>query len=100
MGLPGAYETRIDGRLSIGRDSSPEWLRKRFAQSGLDNLSRNHAVLEMLAGRVTVTDLGSSNGTYVNSVRIEANLPTALASGDLLRFAASLTVTVRSGGAA
>ncbi len=39
-------------------------------------------------------NLGSSNGTFVDGVRIPPNKPIALKSGALVRFAANLSVTI------
>lgn len=43
-------------------------------------VSRHHARFDLAGDQLTVTDLGSLNGTYVNRQRIDA--PTALANGD------------------
>ncbi len=49
-------------------------------------VSRRHALVAIDAsGQVTITDLKSTGGTYVNDARIEA--PQALHAGDLVRFA-------------
>lgn len=45
-------------------------------------VSRHHAVLERIGHGYLITDQGSSNGTYVNGVRISQ--PTALYSGDTI----------------
>jgi pSer/pThr/pTyr-binding forkhead associated (FHA) protein len=47
-------------------------------------VSTRHAELLLRGGAFVVTDLGSTNGTFVNSQRIAQ--PTRLADGDLLRF--------------
>jgi len=47
-------------------------------------VSTRHAELALRGGAFVVTDLGSTNGTFVNSQRIAQ--PTRLADGDLLRF--------------
>ena len=47
------------------------------------SVSRAHAVVEVGAGRAFVRDLGSTNGTYLNGRRIEAE---SLRDGDELRF--------------
>ena len=47
-------------------------------------VSTRHAELVLRGGAFVVTDLGSTNGTFVNSVRITQ--PTRLGDGDLLRF--------------
>jgi pSer/pThr/pTyr-binding forkhead associated (FHA) protein len=43
-------------------------------------VSRRHAVLTQRNGEISIEDLGSLNGTFVNRRRIEA--PTRLQSGD------------------
>ncbi|WP_284618863.1 GGDEF domain-containing protein [Aquabacterium humicola] len=48
------------------------------------SVSRRHAELEVVAGAMLISDLGSSNGTYVNDVRLEA--PRPLKDGDLIRL--------------
>jgi pSer/pThr/pTyr-binding forkhead associated (FHA) protein len=44
------------------------------------SVSQHHAVFRVRGHTVTIEDLGSTNGTTVNGIRIE--LPTALAPGD------------------
>lgn len=44
------------------------------------SVSRSHALLSAQAAQVTLQDLGSSNGTYVNGKRLEQETP--LAEGD------------------
>jgi pSer/pThr/pTyr-binding forkhead associated (FHA) protein len=66
-------------------------------------VSRSHARIAVLAGTVTVEDLGSTNGTFVNGRQVRE--PTRLAPGDELslgsealqvrrRSASALTVKV------
>ncbi|MDM0018919.1 FHA domain-containing protein [Variovorax saccharolyticus] len=45
--------------------------------------SRDHAVIDVEQAFVTITDLGSRNGTFVNDVRIESQV---LAHGDAIRL--------------
>jgi len=47
-------------------------------------ISRHHCVIRLTAGEATVSDLGSSNGTYVNEERIRSQAP--LHSGDVLKL--------------
>ncbi|MDX9991403.1 MAG: FHA domain-containing protein [Anaerolineales bacterium] len=47
-------------------------------------ISRLHAVIRLLSGQPTVMDLGSSNGTYLNGVRLIANVESPLRQSDLL----------------
>ncbi len=50
-------------------------------------MSRRHFQMEIRAGNFIVTDLGSTNGTFVNGQRIERS---ALASGDVITAGASV----------
>jgi pSer/pThr/pTyr-binding forkhead associated (FHA) protein len=50
------------------------------------SVSSHHALLEVRADVVMVTDLGSTNGVIVNDAKIVANTPTALKSGDHVVF--------------
>ncbi len=65
------------GRTQIGRQAG--------AAIVLDdqNVSRRHAVLERDDRRVVLTDLGSSNGTWVNQMRLDD--PGELRDGDEVR---------------
>lgn len=56
-----------------------------------DSVSRNHARLEYEAGGWRVTDLGSTNGTYLNGDRLPPNVPTPLPYGANIRFGAVLS---------
>jgi pSer/pThr/pTyr-binding forkhead associated (FHA) protein/tRNA A-37 threonylcarbamoyl transferase component Bud32 len=69
----------LEGEFVIGRAESGE------GRLGDDpELSRRHArVFRDAAGRLTIEDLGSSNGTFVNGVRVEE--PTPLEVGDAVR---------------
>jgi ABC-type multidrug transport system ATPase subunit len=49
-------------------------------------VSRYHARLEWVADNLQITDLGSTNGTLLNSVQIESNVPHALKDGDIIRI--------------
>lgn len=47
-------------------------------------VSREHVRMHIEDGKLYVTDLGSTNGTFLANVRLEANTPTALRKGDEL----------------
>jgi len=51
---------------------------------GAETVSRRHAMFTREAGRFTLSDLGSTNGTFVNGRRIQS--PVALKRGDEVRF--------------
>lgn len=65
------------GSLDIGRDTN-----NGVALPNDTNASRRHATLQVAGGQATVTDNGSSNGTFVNGVRIPAQSPHPLNPGD------------------
>ena len=61
-----------------------------------EKASRNHARLEIQPdGALILTDLGSTNGTYVNGRRIGG--PTAVRSGDELRVGGSVIAVTADG---
>ena len=87
----------LDGPMRIGREPpAEERLIKAINDLGYDNISRSHADLlrDAAIGGIFVVDLGSSNGTFVDGVRIPANKPVSLKTGAVVRFAANLSVTV------
>jgi hypothetical protein len=47
-------------------------------------VSRLHATIKIDRDKVTITDLGSANGTRINSKKIAAHQPYALSSEDIL----------------
>ena len=49
-------------------------------------VSRDHALLKRSSRAITITDLGSTNGTAVNGVRLAPNSPETLRDGDELRL--------------
>lgn len=62
----------------------------RGAQSDLvlpdDSVSTTHARLDFEDGAWRLTDLGSTNGTFVESVRLAPEVPTPLVYGSSVRF--------------
>src|SRR5262245_62701724 len=67
----------VDGSATtIGRDAS--------SQLNIPDhlMSRRHCTLELASGCFTLRDLGSSNGTYVNSMPVSERV---LAHGDRIR---------------
>ena len=53
----------------------------------LDNISRRHAQFTVLAGAVTVKDLGSTNGTYLNEVEVDEEV---LKNGDHVKVGGAI----------
>ena len=48
--------------------------------------SSHHAELRSMGQDYTVTDLGSTNGTFVNGQQIDRNMPRVLRTGDIIRI--------------
>lgn len=69
--------------MSIGRDAA-----HAIALVNDMGVSRSHAQIVRQADQTLIEDLGSTNGTYVNGVRISA--PTPIKPGDTLQLGASL----------
>jgi diguanylate cyclase (GGDEF)-like protein len=68
--------------------NSPRLVVGREARSNVclddDTVSREHATLTVVDGRVLIEDLGSLNGTFINEQRVL--IPTQVNDGDQLRF--------------
>lgn len=67
--------THTIGRLPLNDVSIPD-----------PYVSGKHAQLEITQEGVAITDLGSSNGTFVNDARLPANVRTALNENDTIRI--------------
>lgn len=71
------------GRLSENQPIEPDIDLTPF--KAFDNgVSRLHAVIRKSDGNVVLVDLGSSNGTYVNGLRIMPNIEQPLRHGDIV----------------
>jgi len=80
-----------EGRSVVGRDSSCR-IRLPFA-----DVSREHCELVAEDDALRVSDLGSSNGTFVNREKLDAESPRTLSAGDLLTIG-NYTFVVRIDG--
>src|SRR5262245_34718082 len=76
--LPDGRTFWLTGRTSIGRQGDNDLVLNAHT------ISRRHALLSMDASGYVVSDLHSSNGTYVNGMPITR--VTSLRDGDDLRF--------------
>ena len=79
-----------DSGLRLGRSSSCDIAIKSI------ELSRSHCIFECVGGGLSVTDLGSENGTYVNGERLERE-PRSLRIGDSVAVGISHLVIVGPG---
>jgi hypothetical protein len=106
--LSGAHQFRLPtdalpaviGRADAGQTSRPQVDLAPYG--GLERgVSRQHARLLWRDGRLMIEDLASTNGTWVNDVRLAPNVPHPLWDGDILRLGTlRLRVQVRAGGTA
>lgn len=76
--------TLILGRSALGEPSPTINLTRHHA--GLLGVSRRHAAIHVVDGDHTITDLNSSNGTWVNHETLAPGQPHPLRSGDLVRL--------------
>ena len=76
--MPNGQETILKGQMTLGRSVETD--------IRLDDTiaSRKHAVIDVVGEQVTLTDLNSSNGTYVNELKIGASM--TLHDGDRVRI--------------
>lgn len=54
-----------------------------------NTISRTHCRISRKGAQITVTDLQSANGTYINGIRLQPNRPYLLKQGDVIRLANS-----------
>lgn len=82
--LPVSERTEFTlGRLSDNQPIEPDIDLSEY--KAFDNgVSRLHAIIRQNQGNVIVVDLGSSNGTYVNGLRIMPNIEHPLRHGDIV----------------
>ena len=78
--------TLEEGEHVLGRDPDAEI----FLNSA--GVSRHHARIRISAGRATIEDLGSKNGTFVGDQRVEG--PRSLGDGDIIGVG-SVKLTLR-----
>lgn len=77
--------------------------RKREAVDGLvtinPKIGRKHCRVDKNGEQYTVTDLASTNGTFVNGMRLQPGQPQIIKSGDILRLAnTDFQLTIRERG--
>ncbi len=75
----------IVGRGSEGQSMVPD-IDLHPYQAFDSGVSRLHAAIKIDPDQIIVFDLGSSNGTSINGIKITPNEPNVLKNGDLLCF--------------
>lgn len=78
-----------DERFIIGRatrNGEPTGAQYEFSTE-ITPISRLHAQIEYKEGSYYIKDLGSSNGTYLNGVKLEVEQPYLIEDGDKIAFA-------------
>lgn len=89
----GNVEVPAGTSLLLGRDPAESLVAAAFAQ--FDNVSRRHATVTVDdAGRATIRDEHSTNGTFVNGDRVLPGTTVRLADGDTVRLGADVTADV------
>ncbi len=71
------------GRITDGQPIMPDIDLAPY-QAYTSGVSRLHAVIKRAGDRVSLMDLGSSNGTYINGKRLNPNIEQVLYNGDVV----------------
>ena len=89
----GNVEVPAGTSLLLGRDPQESLVAAAFA--GFDNVSRRHATVTVDdAGRASIRDEHSTNGTFVNGDRVLPGTTVRLADGDTVRLGGDATAEV------
>lgn len=89
-------DVNFTSNLAVGRD--PAFCSFASQLQEFDKVSRKHAIVEVgPASGLSIVDMGSTNGTYVNGVRLDPNARSAVKVGDGLSFSKALTGQILGG---
>jgi hypothetical protein len=89
-------DVTFESSLAIGRDSDFCKFSERLR--AFESVSRRHAHIEVNAeSDLSLVDMGSTNGTYVNGSRLEQAARTTIRIGDEISFSRGLTCQVHRG---
>jgi pSer/pThr/pTyr-binding forkhead associated (FHA) protein len=99
--VAGALSLRGQG-LVIGLDGNGPWTVGREGVGGehlqsYDTISRRHARIERADGALSVRDLRSANGTFVDGARVPEERTVPLRAGAQLGLGRSVELTVEVG---
>jgi pSer/pThr/pTyr-binding forkhead associated (FHA) protein len=70
----------VPGPVSIGRTSDNDLAIPEYT------ISTRHCILALISGQYRLTDLGATNGTMVNDVKLTPRKPFALNGGETIRM--------------
>ncbi|MFT3837632.1 MAG: FHA domain-containing protein [Myxococcaceae bacterium] len=84
----GEFPLKSDKNVVIGRSSELDMVLVE------DMVSRKHAKITITSGKITIEDLGSTNGTFVNGEKVKS---TRLKEGDRILIGTSILKLVRQG---
>lgn len=87
----GEFPLKGDKQLIIGRSSELDIVLVE------DMVSRKHAKITLSAGKITIEDLGSTNGTFVNGEKVKTS---RLKEGDRILVGTSILKLVKAGAGA
>ena len=71
------------GRASEGQPITPDVDLSEFNAFDF-GVSRLHIVVRLKEEKLSIMDLGSSNGTFINSIRVPVNSEQSISSGDVV----------------
>ena len=77
----GEFPLKMNRQVTIGRSSELDMVLVE------DMVSRKHAKISTQGGHIVISDMASTNGTFVNGARLER--PRKLAPGDRIRIGAT-----------
>lgn len=78
-------------RMILGRELTAD------ISIGENSISRQHTEFAITEAGIQVRDLGSTNGTYVNDVRLEKDTAPLLSDGDLIRCGSTILKFLKEG---
>jgi len=89
-GVTSSLVLHASERIVLGRaDTRPvseNFLDLNPYQAHNKGVSRMHATISQMGHTLMLTDMGSTNGTYINEVRLMPNQPRILRDGDMIRL--------------